>query len=122
MTRQRFVTTWRGIRLIVGYEPQFLGGRSHLEIHVPDKEPLPLTKTGYRSHFTSAEEIAAAGGPVEYVLALLNVADECGAEEAMRHHFAPPSPAPPVPCPEVATPRRPEPENRQISLLSEDES
>lgn len=28
--------------------------------------PLPVTETGYRSHFTSREAVEAEGGPVAY--------------------------------------------------------
>lgn len=33
----------------------------------PDRCPLPITETGYRSHFIAASTIVAAGGPVAYV-------------------------------------------------------
>lgn len=33
----------------------------------PTDAPLPITETGYRSHFVAASVIAAGGGPVAYV-------------------------------------------------------
>ena len=38
---------------------------SHLEIETtaPEREPLPITETGYLSHFAAVEEIDEAGGP-----------------------------------------------------------
>jgi hypothetical protein len=33
----------------------------------PADAPLPITETGYRSHFIAASAVAAAGGPVAYV-------------------------------------------------------
>jgi hypothetical protein len=36
------------------------------------RAPLPITETGYRSHFISKDMIEAAGGPETYVEAWLN--------------------------------------------------
>jgi hypothetical protein len=46
---------------------------AHLEIEsiAPERASLPITVTGYRSHFTSPEIVAAYGGPVAYVEAWL---------------------------------------------------
>jgi hypothetical protein len=35
---------------------------------------LPITETGYRSHFTRPDEIEASGGPVEVVQSALDEA------------------------------------------------
>ena len=66
---------WNGILLEVSYEPQWLPPSilgediAHLEVRSldPTDAPLPITETGYRSHFIAASAIAAAGGPVAYV-------------------------------------------------------
>lgn len=62
--------TWRGIILEIRYEAQWLGldgpfATAHLEIEAidPARSPLPMTETGYRSHFTQAIAIDEAGGP-----------------------------------------------------------
>lgn len=46
---------------------------AHLEIETiaPERAPLPITETGFRSHFTSPESVAAYGGPVAFVEAWL---------------------------------------------------
>lgn len=66
---------WQGITLSVTYEPAFLGmaWNAHLQIRAttPDRAPLPISETGYRSYFCHPDEIAAAGGPVAYVIAWL---------------------------------------------------
>lgn len=79
-----FVATidWRGVTVAIRYEADWLnmcrhGSRyytAHLEIEAigPARAPLPITETGYRSHFTSPAVIAEAGGPVAYALAWLN--------------------------------------------------
>jgi hypothetical protein len=38
---------------------------THLQIEAvqPPREPLPITETGYKSHFVAIEAIEAAGGP-----------------------------------------------------------
>jgi len=70
---------WNGTLLEVAYDPQWLPPHilgedlAHLEvwsIH-PQDAPLPITETGYRSHFIAASAIAAAGGPAAYVDAWL---------------------------------------------------
>jgi len=70
---------WNGIQLKISYEPNWLNcsdvsyktAHFQLESVSPAKEPLPMTETGYRSHFTQPEDIESAGGPVGYVQAWL---------------------------------------------------
>ena len=62
--RVSFVRNWM-------YTSAFPRAHLQLESISPARAPLPMTETGYRSHFTSAEEIDAAGGPVAYALAWL---------------------------------------------------
>ena len=65
---------WRGIMLAVSFDPAWMqwegGPLAHLEVTTiaPEREPLPITETGYRSHFCDPEEVDAAGGPGPYVL------------------------------------------------------
>jgi hypothetical protein len=42
---------------------------AHLQVRSidPMNAPLPITETGFRSHFIAASAVAAAGGPVAYV-------------------------------------------------------
>lgn len=66
---------WNGILLEITYEPQWLPPHilgenlAHLQVQsiYPTDAPLPITGTGYRSHFIAAFAIATAGGPVAYV-------------------------------------------------------
>lgn len=58
---------WQGITLLVGYCPSWLGmGTAHIEVRSPC--PIPITETGYRSHFLHPSHVEMAGGPVAYVL------------------------------------------------------
>lgn len=73
---------WRGIVIAIRYCPNWLDfyeeiyghALAHIEIEAvaPARAPLPLTETGYRSHFTTPEEVADAGGPVSFVRAALD--------------------------------------------------
>ena len=66
---------WNGILLEITYEPQWLPPGilgedvAHLQVQsvYPTNAPLPITETGYRSHFIAASVIAASGGPDAYV-------------------------------------------------------
>lgn len=67
---------WRGILIEVRYEAQWLGGdaTAHLELATlePLRAPIPVTETGYRSHFVDRETIDEMGGPAAYVEAWLD--------------------------------------------------
>ena len=84
---------WQGITVEITYEACWLsmphneGRMAHLAIRslAPAKAPLPITGTGYRSHFTAPGVIAEAGGPVEFVVAWL---DAEARTPAWRKHIA----------------------------------
>ncbi|MEZ5924119.1 MAG: hypothetical protein R3D57_07010 [Hyphomicrobiaceae bacterium] len=62
---------WRDITARVRHAPDYLSkGWSHIEINVqkPKGAPLPITETGYRSHFLDADDLERAGGPVRCFL------------------------------------------------------
>ncbi len=76
-------TIWQGITIEISYEPSWLSASddddapwrsAHLEIRSmsPARAELPITETGYRSHFVHSDYIQRAGGPVAYVVAWLN--------------------------------------------------
>jgi len=80
MTRhiETFRIDWNGIAVEIRWEPNWLNisavyDTGHLEIEsiAPERARLPITDTGYRSHFTSPETVAAYGGPVAFVEAWL---------------------------------------------------
>lgn len=80
---------WNGIMIDVQYCRSWLDcyeeiygyPLAHLMIEAidPERAPLPITKTGFRSHFTRPDEIDTAGGPVAFVRAVL---DEAAKEPA----------------------------------------
>ena len=67
---------WQGITLSVECERNYatMTGLTHLSIHVlePSTSKLPITETGYRSHFLSEAEVAELGGPLGFVRAWLD--------------------------------------------------
>lgn len=90
-------TDWEGIALTVRWTPEWLntkiGGHriAHLEVISDGHVPLPITATGYRSHFTSRELVETEGGPVAYVRKWLDceaMSDEWKAHEAAARQFS----------------------------------
>lgn len=81
-TIERF--DWQGVTVRVSYEADWLGvskelsqfATAHLEIEAikPPKQPLPITETGYRSHFVARGVVEQAGGAVAYAWAWLDQA------------------------------------------------
>jgi hypothetical protein len=68
---------WEGTSLQITWSPRWFESKrvdyaiAHLEVQSDPREPLPITETGYRSHFLPRETVEAYGGPVEYTLAWL---------------------------------------------------
>lgn len=60
----RFI--WRGIDIEAIYLPRRWGVIAHLEIRSiePPRAPLPITETGYLSHFHQCGTVEAMGGDV----------------------------------------------------------
>jgi hypothetical protein len=77
---QTFALDWEGIALSVTFCPDWSASyreiygspMAHLEIRSIDGQPLPVTETGYRSHFINAELIDAEGGAAAFVRAWLD--------------------------------------------------
>jgi len=66
---------WRDVTCRVRHTRDYLSeGWSHIEIIVlaPKDAPLPITQTGYLSHFLEEEELTKSGGPVTFFRAWLD--------------------------------------------------
>jgi hypothetical protein len=82
--QNRFELQWNGITIEVCFRPpwfplyeQLYGyPLAHLEVTSiePKRAPLPITETGFRSHFMRLDNIQAEGGPVAYVQRWLDYA------------------------------------------------
>ena len=59
--------TWRGIAITITFKPDWLNVADHLEIRTEGRVPLPVTETGYRSHFMPVGSVLAHGGAITYV-------------------------------------------------------
>jgi hypothetical protein len=79
---------WRGITIAITYEANWLnlagtvGTCAHLEIRSEGKRPLPITDTGYLSHFAAPADVDAMGGAAAYVQVWLDTAAQSGAPES----------------------------------------
>lgn len=75
----RSITTetldWHGILIQVTFERQKFIDHLQIETLEPQRAPLPITETGYRSHFITKGVVDESGGPAACVLAWLN--DAC---------------------------------------------
>jgi hypothetical protein len=65
---------WDGVTIEIGWAPEYFSignGKTmgHLEVRsiAPEREPLPITETGYRSHWIAPEELDELGGPLNFV-------------------------------------------------------
>jgi len=68
MTKQTIKAIWNNIAIT-----ELTGETlSHLEVRSVNQRKLPITETGYRSHFTSKKEVDTFGGAEPYVLTWLN--------------------------------------------------
>lgn len=86
---QTYRFTWQGIEIEATYTPLKFGVMAHLAIQSinPENAPLPITETGYRSHFHQPGTIEAHGGDVvAQVIAWLD--QEAAKPEWKRHSEA----------------------------------
>ena len=65
---------WLTVKLCITFTREKFCSYDHLEIKAvdPTKHPLPITETGYRSHFEPAGNIDELGGAVEVVRQILD--------------------------------------------------
>ena len=72
--KQQLTLDWQGLSLSLEFERDWLGdvGMSHISVYSPNNQPLPITDTGYRSIFVSTVILDEWGGPLPYVLAMLD--------------------------------------------------
>ncbi len=83
MTRDYTIThkNWNGIEIEIRWNPDYVvyddkTHMAHLEVESisPKRAPLPITETGYRSHFTHLSVIQGYASPEDFVDAWLNEA------------------------------------------------
>jgi len=80
MQYSKQLITWQGIDLEIRYNLSYCAvlegnqAMAHIEVMVlqPEKHPLPITETGYKSHFIHRAIVEEFGGAIEFVLAWLD--------------------------------------------------
>lgn len=65
---------WRGITVSVTLEKQTFVDHLQIETLEPMRAPLPITETGYRSHFIPKGTVEHSGSPEDFVLNWLDAA------------------------------------------------
>ncbi len=73
---EKLAIIWKGISIDISYNPDYskaykeIYGHplAHLEIMAEGRHKLPMTGTGYRSHFTHASGIEGYGGAEKFVM------------------------------------------------------
>lgn len=83
---QTYLFMWRAIEIEVTYTPRRWKVIDHLAIRSikPEDAPLPITRTGYLSHFMQAGTVEAYGGDiVAQIVAWLD--DEARSAEWREH-------------------------------------
>lgn len=69
---QTYEVVWQEIPVTITYKPKWLNLCAHLELRAGER--IPVTETGYRSVFLSAEFVTQKGGPVAFAIGLLEEA------------------------------------------------
>lgn len=85
---QTYHFQWEGIKIEAIYSPIKWGVIAHLEIRSirPERAPLPITETGYKSRFHSCGTVEANGGDV--VAQIIAWLDEEAAKPEWRAYAA----------------------------------
>lgn len=86
MEPQIFHLTWQGIEIEAAYTPLLFGVIAHLVIQSnrPHRAPLPISETGFRSHYHQPGTIEAHGGDV--VAQVIAWLDEEARKPAWQRH------------------------------------
>jgi hypothetical protein len=68
-----FVLTIEAQEMRVIFTPEYFAGQGHFEFHSPHNPPrrIPVSETGYRSHFAPMDEVRAAASPKDYARELV---------------------------------------------------
>ena len=64
---EKHTIVWRGITVEITFTPEKFGMADHVELRTEDRAALPVTETGYRSHFVAVGTVEAHGGAVAFV-------------------------------------------------------
>ena len=62
---------WRGISMEITHVKGCFSRMDHIEIHTEDRTPVPITETGYKSHFFPTGGLGEFETAVDFVRAWL---------------------------------------------------
>lgn len=68
---KKHTIAWRGIQVEITFTPEKFGMIEHVELRSENRAALPVTETGYRSHYIPIGSVEQEGGAVAYVTAWL---------------------------------------------------
>ena len=85
MHKETHQITWQEINIEIKFESEYFRGMAHIEVRsiAPHHAPLPISRTGYRSHFMpmhQPEEFDVVGWVVEEL-------DRAAKSKAWRDHL-----------------------------------
>lgn len=60
--------TWEGRNIRLSYTPRWSDCIDHVEIQSEDRAPLPITETGYKSHFFAPVEPQLTMGDIQQMV------------------------------------------------------
>ena len=63
---------WNGIKIMIKHEPNRCGDFDHIELQSENLVPLPLTRTGYFSHFCYETQIEPYGSALAFMQAWMD--------------------------------------------------
>ena len=64
---------WDGLAVLIRWTPDWHNQEiGHMEFISDDRAPMPVSETGYRSHFVFSEFVEDNGGPAAYALQMLD--------------------------------------------------
>lgn len=69
---EKHTIMWRGVQVEITFTPDAFGMADHIELRTENKTALPVTETGYRSHFMASGTVAEHGGAIAFVTAWLD--------------------------------------------------
>ena len=69
---------WNGIGLTIRYTPLRWSVIDHIEIEADNRQPIPISETGYRSHFLNPGIVEAYGGALAFATGWLDETAELG--------------------------------------------
>lgn len=71
-TRIDETIVWRGIGIEIIHTANYFDGMDHIEVRSEDRTPIPITETGYKSHFFPTGGLGEYETAVEFVQAWLD--------------------------------------------------